>query len=52
MISLKNYEIFVDKRTSKSNKTYYGLFIKIGDNEQLITFIKESLYDYINSLSK
>lgn len=52
MITVENYEIFVDKRTSKNNKTYYGLFIKIGDNEQLLTFINESLYDYINSLSE
>lgn len=52
MITIDNYEIFVDKRTSKNNKDYYGLFIKIGDKEQLLTFIQESLYNYILSLSK
>lgn len=52
MISLENYEIFVDKRISKNSKDYYGIFIKIGDKEQLLTFINESLYNYIASLSK
>lgn len=52
MIMLENYEFFIDKRKSKNNKDYYGLFIKIGDKEQLISFIQPSLYDYIVSLSK
>lgn len=52
MIMLENYDLFVDKRHSKNNKDYYGLFFKVGDKEQLITFIQPSLYDYIVSLSK
>lgn len=52
MIILKSYELFVDERTSKNNKTYYGLFIKIADKEQLITFINKSVYDTLKDLSK
>ena len=52
MIILKNYDLFIDERTSKSNKNYYGLFIKIGDKEQLICFINKSVYDTIKDLSK
>ena len=52
MITLKNYDLFIDERTSKNNKTYYGLFIKVGEKEQLLTFIQKSMYDYISNLSK
>lgn len=52
MVYLENYELFIDKRTSKNGKTYYGLFIKIDDMEQLICFINTSLYEKIANLSK
>lgn len=51
MVELQDYELFVDYRTSKSGKSYTGLYIKIEDKEQLICFISNSLYDYIVSLS-
>lgn len=52
MISLKNYELFVDKSTSKNGNEYCGLFIKIGDKKILISFISDSIYNYIDNLSK
>lgn len=52
MIILENYSFFVDSRVSKNNKTYYGLFIKIGDSEQLVCFINKSTFDTISALSK
>ena len=52
MVNLKNYDIFVDKRTSKNGNDYTALFIKVGDKEHLIDFIPSSLYDYILNLSK
>lgn len=52
MVYLKNYDLFVDERTSKNGKTYYGLFIKLDDMEHLICFINRSLYDKIANLSK
>ena len=52
MIILKNYELFIDKRTSKSGKEYYALYIKLGDIEELVTFIHKSVYDSISNLSK
>lgn len=51
MVYLQNYEFFIDKRTSKNDKEYYGLFIKIADKEILICFINSSLYDKICDLS-
>lgn len=51
MVYLENYEFFVDKRTSKNNKEYYGLFIKIDNEEQLVCFITSSLYNKICNLS-
>lgn len=44
-----NIEFFVDSRTSKNNKTYYGLYVKIGDSEELIKFISKKTYDYIKA---
>lgn len=48
MVELKNYSLFVDKRQSKTGKTYFGLYISLGDKEQLISFISESLYNYVS----
>lgn len=52
MITLKNYEIFVDKSTSRSGNEYCGLFIKVGEKKILLSFISDSIYNYIVSLSK
>lgn len=52
MISLKNYELFVEKSTSKHGNDYCGLFIKIGDKKILLSFISDSIYSYIDDLSK
>lgn len=52
MISLQNYELIVEKATSKNGNEYCALFIKIGDKKILLTFINNSVYDYINGLSK
>ena len=51
MINLSNYELFVDKRTSKNGKDYYALYLKVGDKEEMICFIHKNVYDYILDLS-
>ena len=52
MITLQNYELYVDKCTSKNGNDYIGLFIKIGEKKVLLTFITDSIYNYISSLTK
>ena len=44
MINLRDYELFVDERVSKTGNTYYGLFIRINDVETLICFVNKSFY--------
>lgn len=52
MISLKNYELFVEKSKSKQGNEYCGLFIKIGDKKIFLSFLSDSIYNYIDNLSK
>ena len=52
MITLENYELFVDKTTSKNGNDYCGLFIKLGEKKILLTFISDSIYNYISNLTK
>ena len=51
MIMIPDYELFVDKRTSKNNNTYYGLYIKVGNIEKMLCFIDKSVYDSLADLS-
>lgn len=44
-----NIEFFVDSRTSKNNKSYYALYLKVGEQEELISFISKKTYDYIKA---
>lgn len=52
MITLENYELFVDKVKSKKGNEFCGLFIKLGEKKILLTFIYDNVYDYISNLTK
>lgn len=52
MISLENYELIVEKNTSKKGNEFCALFIKVGSMKIFINYINNSVYDYINGLSK
>lgn len=47
----KACNLYVDKRTSKKNKTYYCLIAKIQDVEIILSFISEKDYNFIKSIS-
>lgn len=52
MIILNNYELFVDKRVSKTGKEYYALFISLDNVEFVVSFITKSTYEKLSNLSK
>ena len=52
MIELKNYEFFVEEKTSKGGNTYYALFMKLGEKSILLKFLTRNEYSYIVDSSK
>lgn len=52
MITLENYELFVSESTSKKGNDYCALYIKVGEKNIFLTYITDSVYNYISNLSK
>lgn len=52
MISLQNYELIIERNKSKKGNAYNALFIKVGEKKIFIAYINDSIFDYIDNLSK
>lgn len=45
------FNLYAVKSTSKKNKYYYAIILKVQDMEKVLTFISKSDYEFLRSIS-